>query len=56
MMTYKLHLHNLHPKQYHILYIPRTSITWLRVWDDLKDFRFEMKRSDHEYVQSVGVV
>lgn len=39
---------------YHIVYAPRSEVTWTRGWDNLNDFRFGQKRSDHKFCPQCG--
>jgi hypothetical protein len=40
--------------RYHLIYVPRSSVTWIRGWDKLKDFRFSKKVVDHKFCPDCG--
>jgi hypothetical protein len=39
---------------YHIVYVPRLSVIWIRGWDKLKNFRFNKNSVDHKFCPDCG--
>lgn len=39
---------------YHLVYVLRTDVTWLRGWDTLTNYRFNTKSVDHKFCPTCG--